>query len=139
MMAEVKAMMDDPAWSKKMKEMAKSKEFKDSVKTTKEYMADPTKAAMAEAKVEHMAKVGGEQLKSGANNALDEALDSLKDPAIMAEMTKMMKDPNFKQKMKAMMNDNQFKEYASAMKDMMKDPNKKAFVEGVAANLKATL
>merc|ERR1711862_1010345 len=95
MMAEAKKMMDDPAFKKQMKQMSESKSFKDAVKQTTDMSKDPTKAAQAEAKLEHMVKVGEENLKKGAMGAMEEAMAAMSNPEVLDQMGKMMKDPQF--------------------------------------------
>jgi hypothetical protein len=139
LMAEAKKMMENPEWVKKMKEMTKSKEYQESIQKTKEHMADPSKAAQAEAKFEHMARVGNEKLKKNAAGAMDEAIAALSDPKVLKEMTEMMQDPKFQSQMAALANDSKMKDYMDALKDMMKDPEKKKMIEGVASSVKTKL
>lgn len=134
-MAEAKKMMENPEWVKQMKQLQNSREFKESVKAASEVMADPNAAAHAEAKYEHMAEVGQQQLKNGAASAMEQAMAAMSDPAVMQEMTKMIKDPNFTKQLEAMAKDPQFKNYVDAMKDMMQDPAKKAQFEAAQAKL----
>lgn len=138
-MAEAKKMMDDPDFQKKMKAMTQGKEFKESIKKTKELLDDPNKAAAAEAKIEHMQRVGGEMLKKGAMNDMEQAMAALANPQVMAEMTNMLKDPKFKDTLAAMTNDPQFQNYVEAMQDMVKDPNKRKKIEAVSAAVKQQL
>lgn len=140
MMAEAQAMMNDPNFQKKMKEMQKSKEYQETIKKTKDVMADPTKAAQAEAKLEIMTKIGNDEIKKNAANAMEEAMAAMNDPNVMNDLAKMMKDPKFKDTIASMANDNQFQEYINAMKNMMaNDPATKRKVENIASTLKATL
>jgi hypothetical protein len=115
MMAEAQKMMQDPEWQKEMKKMAGSKDFKNSVKKTKDMLADPDTAAHAEARMEHMLKVGDNELKKGAASAMEEAMASMNDPEVMAEMTRMIKDPKFAKEFEAMKKDPQFKSYVDAV------------------------
>lgn len=139
-MAEAKAMMNNPEYVKKMKEIQNSKDYQEAMKKTKETLADPTKAAHAEAKLEHMAKVGNEQLKNNAASAMEQAMDAIKqDPAVMADMLKMLKDPAFKEQMAALTKDSQFQTYIEAMKSMMQDPEKRRQVEEISATVKSQI
>jgi hypothetical protein len=139
-MAEAKAMMNNPEYIKKMKEIQNSKDYQEAMKKTKETLADPTKAAHAEAKLEHMAKVGNEQLKKNAASAMEQAMDAIKqDPAVMADMLKMLKDPAFKEQMAALTKDSQFQTYIEAMKSMMQDPEKRRQVEEISATVKSQI
>ena len=115
MMKEAQKMMDDPEFKKQMKKMAETKDFKQNIKKSVEAMKDPSTAARMEAQMEHMLKVGGEQLKKGASSAMEEAMASMANPEVMAEMTKMMKDPNFQQQIAAMTKDPSFANYVSAV------------------------
>lgn len=138
-MAEAKKMMEDPAWQKEMKKLTKSKDFKESIKKTQEMAKDPNTAAHAEARMEHMLKVGEAELKQGAAGAMEEAMAAMANPEVMAEMTKMLKDPNFAKQFAAMSKDPGFQNYVDAMGDMMKDPSKKRKVEQVAEAVRKTL
>jgi hypothetical protein len=115
MMREAQKMMQDPAWQKEMKKLSGSKDFKNSVKATKDKLEDPDTAAHAEARMEHMLKVGDKELKKGATSAMEEAIASMADPEVMAEMTRMLKDPNFAKEFEAMKKDPQFKNYVDAV------------------------
>ena len=92
-MAEAQKMMNNPEYQKKMKELTKDKAFQDSMKHVGDMMKDPTKAAEAEAKMEHMLKVGENQLKQKAGDQMKEAMAAMSNPEVMAEVQKMMKDP----------------------------------------------
>jgi len=139
MMKEAQKMMENPEFKKQMKKMAETKDFKENVKKSLDMMKDPTTAARLEAQMEHMVKVGGEQLKKGAASAMEEAMASMANPEVMAEMSKMMKDPNFQQQIAAMTKDPSFANYVGAMEEMMKDPEKKRRVEQVSQAFKASL
>ena len=140
LMAEAKKMMENPEWQKKMKELSNSKEFKDSIKKTQDILKDPNQAAHAEAKAEHMLKVGQEQLTKNAMQNMEDAMASaVSNPEVMQEMQKMLQDPNFTKQMQDMMNDPSFKQYADAMQEMMKDPAKKRKFEAMTESIKASL
>jgi len=139
MMKEAQKMMENPEFKKQMKKMAETKDFKENVKKSLDMMKDPTTAARLEAQMEHMVKVGGDQLKKGAASAMEEAMASMANPEVMAEMSKMMKDPNFQQQIAAMTKDPSFANYVGAMEEMMKDPEKKRRVEQVSQAFKASL
>mmetsp|Transcript_7079 Transcript_7079/g.10162 ORF Transcript_7079/g.10162 Transcript_7079/m.10162 type:complete len:200 (+) Transcript_7079:160-759(+) len=139
MMAEAQKMMQSPDFQKKMKELGENKEFKEGVKKSVDMMKDPTTAARLEAQMEHMVKVGQETIKKGANSAMEEAMASMANPEVMAEMTKMLKDPNFQQQIAGMAKDPSFKNYISAMQDMMKDPEKKERLEKISQTVRAAL
>mmetsp|Transcript_25854 Transcript_25854/g.45584 ORF Transcript_25854/g.45584 Transcript_25854/m.45584 type:complete len:204 (-) Transcript_25854:223-834(-) len=139
MMAEAKKMMDSPAFQKKMKEMSNTKDFKDATKKTVDMMKDPAKAAELEAKMEHMMKVGSEQLKNAAGNVMEDAMAAMNNPEVMAEMSRMIKDPSFQQQLAGMAKDPSFKSYMDAMQDMMKDPAKKAQMEKIGEAMRANL
>lgn len=98
-----------------MKKLSEQKEFKDGVKKTVDMMKDPSTAARLEAQMEHMAKVGADQLKKGAAGAMEEAMAAMGNPDVMAEMAKLMKDPSFQQQISAMSKDPSFKNYVSAV------------------------
>ena len=138
-MAEAQRMMNNPEFAKQMKDMQKSKEYQETIKKTKEYMSDPTKAAHAEAKLEHMARVGDDQIKKNAANAMEQAMASLNDPKVMDGLLNMMKDPEFKTQMASMAKDTQFKAYVDVLKDMVKDPEKKKLIEDATRNVKANM
>ena len=138
-MAEAKKMMENPAFQKQMKEMANDKTFQDSIKKSVEMMADPAQAAAMEAKMEHMMKVGNNQLKQQAGNMMDEAMMAMNNPDVMAQVAKMVKDPNFQKQMADMAKDPQFQSYIEAMKDMANDPAKKAQMEALTRKMQAEL
>jgi hypothetical protein len=139
-MAEAKRMMADPQFQKQMKELQNSKEFKQSLQQTKDLLQDPNQAAKAEAKLETMAKIGQEQLKDQAGASMEAAMQAaLTNPEVMAEMTKMLKDPSFARQLEAMTKDPQFRMYQEAMKDMLKDPAKKAQLDAATQQIKAKL
>lgn len=140
LMAEAKKMMENPEWQKKMKDLSNSQEFKDSIKKTQDILKDPNQAAHAEAKVEHMLKVGQEHLTKNAMQNMEDAMASaVSNPEVMQEMQKMVKDPNFTKQLQDMMNDPSFKQYADAMQEMMKDPAKKRKFEAMTESIKASL
>jgi mannitol/fructose-specific phosphotransferase system IIA component (Ntr-type) len=139
LMQEAQKMMRDPTWQKQMKELQNSKDFKESVKKTKDLLSDPNAAAHAEAKLEHMVNVGNDQLKKGAASAMEEAMAAMANPEAMAELTKMMKDPNFVQDLQKMAKNPEFASYIEAAQDMMKDPSKKRKFEAVADEVRASL
>jgi hypothetical protein len=56
MMAEAKKMMDSPEFKKQMKQLEKSKDFKDAQKKAKDMMTDPQSAARMQAQMEHMVR-----------------------------------------------------------------------------------
>ena len=115
MMKEAQKMMENPEFKKQMKKMAETKDFKENVKKSVDMMKDPSTAARLEAQMEHMVKVGADQLKKGASSAMEEAMASMANPEVMAEMAKMMKDPNFQQQIAAMTKDPSFANYVSAV------------------------
>lgn len=139
MMAAAKEMMADPAWQKQMKKLQESKDFKESIKKTTEMLNDPNAAAKAEAKMEHMVKLGNEQLKNGAAAAMEQAMDAMKNPEIMAEMANMIKDPNFKQQLESLSKDPSFAPYIAAMQDMIQDPAKKRKIAEMSDSIRASL
>lgn len=140
LMKEAQKMMNDPKFKAEMKKMQNSKEFKESLQATQDMMSDPAKAAAAEAKMEHMLKVGQEQMKKAAEGSLDDAMNAmLNNKDVMNGMADMVKDPNFKKQFDAMMKDPSFREYMNSMAEMMQDPAKKAKFEKAAAGLKAAL
>ena len=60
-----------------MKKLSGDKKFKESVKKTEEMLKDPNEAARVEAKMETMAKVGKEKLKSNAAATMEEAMAAM--------------------------------------------------------------
>ena len=138
-MAEAQKMMENPEWKKRMKEVTKDPSFKESVKKTKDLLDDPNAAAKAEAKFEHMHKIGAERLKQKAANEMEQAMAALANPEVMEEMARMLKDPKFKEQLDAMASDPQFKNYMEAMSTMMQDPAKKAKIQAVKESVKANL
>jgi hypothetical protein len=139
MMAEAKKLMDNPEYKKKMSEMQKDKDFQESLKKTQESLNDPNQAAAAEAKMEHMLKVGEQQLKKAAGDQMREAMAAMSNPDVMSQMQEMLKDPNFMQQIQAMTKDPNFKSYVDAVQDMVKDPAMKAKLEQVGQQVKASL
>lgn len=139
MMAEAKKMMDSPEFQKQMKKMTNDPAFKDSTKKTMDTFKDPTKAAQAEAKFEHMLKVGQEDMKKAAGSMMEEAMAAMSNPEVMSEMQRMIKDPNFQQQLAAMTKDPSFKTYVEAMQDMMNDPEKKRRLEKMSESVRAAL
>merc|ERR1711862_711821 len=120
-----------------MKEMSQTKEFKESLKASTEMMADPAKAAAMEAKMEHMLKVGNNELKTAAGNVMQDAMAAMSNPEVMAEMKNMIQDPNFQQQLNSMAKDPSFSSYIEAMQDMMKDPTKKKQLDMLREAMKA--
>ena len=139
MMAEAQKMMNNPDYKKKMAELTKDKGFQDSLKKTQESLNDPNNAAAAEAKLEHMLKIGEQQLKKTAGDQMKEAMAAMSDPGVMAQLQDMVKDPNFMQQIQAMTKDPNFKSYVDAVQDMVKDPAMKAKLEQVGQQVKAAL
>ena len=138
-MAAAKEMMADPAWQAQMKKLQGDKGFKESIKQASDMLKDPNAAAQAEAKMEHMVKVGNEQLKNGAAAAMEQAMEAMKNPEVMAEMSQMIKDPSFKQQLEALSKDPSFKSYIDAMQDMMQDPTKKKKFQEMGDSIRASL
>lgn len=133
-------MMSSPEFQKEMKKLQNSKEFKENLQKTKDILTDPNQAAKAEAKMETMAKIGQEQLKNQAGASMEAAMQAaLSNPEVMAEMTKMLRDPNFARQLEAMSKDPEFRMYQEAMKDMLKDPSKKAQLDAATQAIKAKL
>merc|ERR1712032_1410901 len=102
-----------------MKEMSNIKQFKDGMKNSIDMLKEPAKAAEAEAKMEHMLKIGNNQLKNAAGNVMEDAMAAMGNPEVMAEVSKMIKDPKFQQQFSKMAKDPSFKSYIDAMQDMM--------------------
>jgi hypothetical protein len=117
-MAEAQKMMNSPSFQKQMKKMAGTKEFKENAKQTELILKDPSQAAEAEARMEHMVRVGNDQMKKAAGGMMEDAMAAMNDPGVMAEMTKMMKDPNFQQQLNDMMKDPSFSSYADAVSNL---------------------
>jgi hypothetical protein len=138
-MAEARKMMDDPEFKKKMKELTAQKEFKESVKKTKETFNDPNKAAEAEAKFEHMQRVGNDQIKKNAVTDMEQAMAALSNPEVLSDMVNMLKDPKFKDTFEQLAKDPQFQTYIDAMKEMQKDPSKRKTIDAAQAAVKAQL
>lgn len=138
-MREAQKLTESPEWQQRMKEITKDEAFKASLKQTEEMLKDPNKLAQAEAKFEHMQKVGNEQLKQGAASGMQGVMESLSDPDVMRQMTEMVSNPAFKDQLAAMSKDPQFKKYMEAMKDMMNDPEQRQKLEAMASSLKASL
>jgi hypothetical protein len=65
--------------------------------------------------MEHMMKVGEEQLTKGAGAAMEQAMADMANPEVMAEMAKMLKDPQFQAQLAAMTKDPSFKNYVTAV------------------------
>lgn len=114
-MKAAKEMMNDKEFQKQMKKLGEQKEFKQGVKKTVDMMKDPSTAARMEAQMEHMVKVGNEQIKKGAAGAMEEAMAAMGDPEVMAEMAKLIKDPTFQQQISDMSKDPSFKNYVAAV------------------------
>lgn len=138
-MEAAKKMMEDPAWQAQMKKLQNDKGFKESTKKMQEMMQDPNEAAKAEAKMEHMLKVGNDQLKQGAAQAMEAAMEAMKNPEVMAEMSAMMKDPNFVKQFAQLKKDPNFQPYIDAMQDMVKDPNKQRKFQEMTDSIRASL
>jgi len=115
-MAEAKKMMDSPEFQKQMKKMTGDKAFKDSIKKASDTMKDPSMAAEMEARMEHMMKVGNQDLKKGAANVMEDAMAAMANPEVMSEMTKMIKDPSFQAQLQQMAKDPQFQSYIEAVR-----------------------
>jgi hypothetical protein len=114
-MAEAKKMMESPEFKNQMKQFGNTKEFKDAQKKTGDLMKDPGQAAAMEAKMEHMLKVGNDQLNAGPGKMMDDAMAAMGNPAIMAEMSNMIKDPNFQANLAEMAKDPSFKQYIESV------------------------
>jgi uncharacterized protein with von Willebrand factor type A (vWA) domain len=139
MMAEAQKMMNNPDYKKKMAELQKDKEFQESLKKTQETLSDPNKAAAAEAKMEHMLKVGEQELKKNAGDQMREAMAAMSNPDVLNQMQEMLKDPNFMRQIQDMTKDPNFKSYVDAVQDMVKDPDVKAKLEKVGQQVKAAM
>jgi hypothetical protein len=139
MMAEAQKMMNDPNFQKEMKKLTDNKDFKNSIKKTQEAMNDPSTAAEMEARMEMMIKKGNADMKKSAASAMQEAMESMNNPEVMAEMTRMMKDPSFQAQLAAMANDPSFRHYMGAMEDMMKDPATRQKFEQAGETIRAGL
>ncbi|CAB9518292.1 expressed unknown protein [Seminavis robusta] len=139
LMAEAQKMMNNPEYKKKMAELTKDKAFQESIKKTTDSLKDPNAAAAAEAKMEHMLKVGNDQLKKNAGDQMKEAMNAMSNPEVMAQMQDMLKDPKFMQQIQAMTKDPNFKSYVDAVQDMVKDPAMKAKFEQVGQKVKASM
>jgi hypothetical protein len=81
-----------------------------------EALKDPSTAAKIEAKMEHMLKVGEDQLKNTAGAAMEQAMADMTNPEMMAQMATMLKDPKFQAQVAAMQKDPSFKHYVSAVR-----------------------
>lgn len=138
-MAEAQKLTQSKDWQKHMKEVTNSKEFKDSFKMTADMLKDPNNAAKAEAKFEHMQRVGQDRLKDAATNDMENVMASLSDPEVMSQMTSMLKDPKFKEQLAAMKQDPQMQSYIRAMQDMMQDPAAKQRIQAATESIRASL
>ena len=138
-MAEAKKMMESPEWKKKMKELTNDKAFKSNIDNVKKTMEDPNEQAKLPAKMEHMMKVGQNDLKNEAKDTMGQAMEAMADPTVMAEAAQMMKDPKFQQQLSQMAKDPSFKKYVSAMQEMMQDPGTKAQMEQMADSFRSAL
>lgn len=114
-MAEAKKMMESPEYQKQMKQFANSADFKDAAKKAGDMMKDPRKAAEMEAKMEHMMKVGADQLKANSGKTMEAAMAAMADPEVMKQMTQMIKDPSFQANLAQMASDPQFKQYIDSV------------------------
>jgi molecular chaperone DnaK (HSP70) len=109
------------------------------MKKTQDMFSDPNVAAQAEAKFEHMQRVGNDQLKKNAKNSMEQVMDAMNDPTMKEEMAKMLKDPNFKENLAKMAKSPEFQSYIEAMQDMLKDPSTKKKIESVSESIRAQL
>ena len=167
LMAEAKKMMESPEYQKQMKEWANSADFKDAAKKAGDVMKDPAKAAEMEAKMEHMMKVGADQLKANSGKTMEDAMAAMADPEVLSQMTKMIKDPSFQENLSQMAKDPTFKQYIDSvssllvyifrfltrfadsnkkialfspqLQDMIKDPSKRAQFEKLGAQIRSEL
>ncbi|CAJ1912446.1 unnamed protein product [Cylindrotheca closterium] len=139
LMAEAKKMMESPEYQKQMKQWANSADFKDAAKQATDFMKDPAKAAEMEAKMEHMMKVGADQLKANSGKTMEDAMAAMADPAVLSQMTQMIKDPSFQANLAQMAKDPTFKQYIDSLQDMMKDPSKRAQFEKLGAQIRSEL
>jgi len=114
MMAEAQKMMQDPQFQAKIKEMSGGTQFKESLKKTKDLLDDPSTAARMQAQMEHMVKVGQDQLKKGASSSVQEAMNMMNDPEVFDEAMKMLKDPNFVKNLETFTKDPAFANYKDA-------------------------
>ena len=138
-MKAAQEMMKDPAWQAQMKKLQNDKGFKESTKKVQDMMKDPGAQAQVEAKMEHMLKVGNDQLKQGAAAAMEQAMEAMKNPELMAEMAAMVKDPNFAKQFEQLKKDPNFQPYIEAMQDMVNDPNKKRKIQEMSDSIRASL
>ncbi|KAL7569349.1 hypothetical protein ACA910_016891 [Epithemia clementina (nom. ined.)] len=136
-MAAAQEMMNDIKCQAEMKKFSKSKEFKESLKTTKEMLSDPNQAAAAEARMEQMIKVGNEEMKKKFMKAAVATMDAMaNNPEMNDSMVKMIiKVGNEEMKKKyAMANDPEMivdsmakiimdPNFEKQLVEMMKDPN----------------
>lgn len=114
-MAEAKKMMESPEYQKQMKQFAGSADFKDAAKKAGDMMKDPATAAEMEAKMEHMMKVGADQLKANSGKTMEAAMAAMADPAVMQQMTEMIKDPSFQASLGQMAKDPTYKQYIDSV------------------------
>lgn len=114
-MAQAKKMMESPEYQKQMKEFANSAGFKDASKKATDIINDPAKAAEMEAKMEHMMKIGADQLKAHSGQTMEAAMAAMGDPAVLSQMTKMVKDPSFQANLAQMAKDPTFKQYIDSV------------------------
>ena len=138
-MAEAQKLTQGADWQKRMKEVTESKEFKESFKNTADMLKDPNSAARAEAKFEHMQRVGNDRLKEAASNDMETIMESLSNPDVMAQRTCMLKDPKFKEQLAAITKDPQMQNYMAAMQDMMKDPQAQEKLKAATEAIRASL
>eukprot|EP00562_Extubocellulus_spinifer_P034671 CAMPEP_0178693778 /NCGR_PEP_ID=MMETSP0699-20121125/7890_1 /TAXON_ID=265572 /ORGANISM="Extubocellulus spinifer, Strain CCMP396" /LENGTH=223 /DNA_ID=CAMNT_0020339205 /DNA_START=20 /DNA_END=692 /DNA_ORIENTATION=+ len=139
LMMEAKRMQESPEFKKQMKKLEGTKGFKDSMKKSKEALKDPSTAARMEAQMEHMLTKGQEQLKNNAKGQMQEAMQAMNNPDVLAAAAKYMADPDFQKNMAKMAEDPAFKNYIAGMQDMMKDPAAKARMEKMSEQLKAAM
>ena len=137
-MAEAQKMMANPEFKKQMGNLAASGDLQEKMKDVNALLKDPAKAAEMEAKMEHMMKIGTEQLKQ-QGNVMEDAMATMQDPAVMQQINEMMKDPKFQQQISQMASDPSYKGYIDAMQDMMKDPTKKAQMEEIGRQMRKEL
>mmetsp|Transcript_32276 Transcript_32276/g.71320 ORF Transcript_32276/g.71320 Transcript_32276/m.71320 type:complete len:204 (-) Transcript_32276:353-964(-) len=139
LMMEAKRMQESPEFKKQMKKLEGTMGFKDSMKKSKEALKDPSTAARMEAQMEHMLTKGQEQLKNNAKGQMQEAMQAMNNPDVLAAAAKYMADPDFQKNMAKMAEDPAFKNYIAGMQDMMKDPAAKARMEKMSEQLKAAM
>jgi len=115
LMMEAKRMQESPEFKKQMKKLEGTKGFKDSMKKSKEALKDPSTAARMEAQMEHMLTKGQEQLKNNAKGQMQEAMQAMNNPDVLAAAAKYMADPDFQKNMAKMAEDPAFKNYIAGV------------------------